>query len=223
MAKHDIKHSVSVLNIGTGAPSITFPTAAAAGDMVILVYGATPATFTPPAGFTVIFSVTDNMHWCAKIAGASEPTTYTAAISPDRNAGIYGCIVEGFFGSLSAVTLSAVQVGSGSPTTILSSPLSMAQDGLAIAFLTAPYGGFNPISVSSWSNSFTLRPDAGGAGAWIYPATRRYPSATSDVQTAATHSGGYNESYMMRISEGVVVPPAGNARRSQFYHNIGVR
>lgn len=192
MAKYDIRHTAFSDNVSTATPTITFPSAPVNGDMIFLVFGAgTAVVTTPPSGFTLLgtwdASPDDaRVSIYAKVAGSSEPTSYSATIAAVRNCGGVGYVIEGVFSSVSAATLSAREGPAGSSTiTILSGNSTLAQAGTAIAFSILPYSAAS-ITVSSWSNSFTGVSRGGGTAAHIDSAYRVYSSANSTVQTVGT-------------------------------------
>lgn len=162
MAKYDDRRSPAVVLLsGTDTPTLTFAGPATTGDLIVLAFSTFNAVLlTPPSGFTLIGSRTVtsdvNTQWYARVATGSEGSSFSAVFDSARNCGGIGFMIEGPFTSTAAVTLSALETSSGQFTTsVLNAPASIPQAGRALPFVLLPYGGSQPMSLSSWSNSFT--------------------------------------------------------------------
>jgi hypothetical protein len=209
MAKYDIRHYASSFGVATATPSVTFAGSPVVGDIIVLAFGAGfDAVTVAPSGFTLLDAWDGSgdagkISFYAKLAGGSEPATYSATVGSERLCGGVGYVVEGPFASLAALTWSARQpFASGSTTvTVLTGATSLAQAGTALAFTAIPYGA-SAETVSTWSNSFTGRARGGGISAFIDTASRVYPAADAGVQTVATFTGAvFTSAWLARITE----------------------
>jgi hypothetical protein len=209
MAKYDIRHYANSFNVDTATPSVAFAGSPVSGDIIVLAFGALfDAVTAAPSGFTLLDSWDGSgdagkISFYAKLAGGSEPATYSATIATNRLCGGVGYVVEGPFASLAALTWSVRQpFASGSTTvTVLTGTTSLAQAGTALAFTAIPYGA-TAETVSTWSNSFTGRARGGGNSAFINTASRVYPAADSGVQSTATFTGTvFASAWLARITE----------------------
>ena len=208
MAKHDVRYYGSQYVVSTTTPTITFAGAPVSGDIVVLAYGAFyDAVSVPPSGFTLLDAWDGSgdagkVSFYAKLAGGSEPTSYSATIASERDCGGVGYVIEGPFAFLEALTFSARQNHADAPSaTILSSASSLAQAGIAIAFTAVAYGA-TYAAISGWSNSFTAQTRGGGSSAHIDTAYRVYASADSGVQTVATFGANtWGAAWLLRITE----------------------
>jgi hypothetical protein len=216
MAKYDIVETASVFGAGFGTPTLTFANPPAAGNLILIAFsmGNFRTATVPPSGFTLITSWLANpdagrWYFYAKVAGASEPATYTVGIDDSTNGGFAAVVIEGPFTSVAAVSFSAREYNSGNDVvTVSTAPRSLPSAGVAIAYLTSVVGSFG--DALSWSNSFVGRPKGGANGCSTHWATRVYPSANSGVQTVATLSGGTFGSYwMVLVNEESGSAPAG--------------
>ncbi|WP_353267024.1 hypothetical protein [Gemmatimonas sp.] len=209
MAKYDDRRAPVVLLLsGTDTPTLTFAGTATAGDLIVLAFAtfnttlvAAPSGFTPIGSRIIAGEV--NAQWFAKVATGSEGSSFSATFDSARSCGGIGFMLEGPFASTAAVSLSSVETSSGQLTpSVLNAPASLAQAGRALPFVLLPYGGIQPMNLSSWSNGFANVGLGGGSGAWLFSGTRTYATADSGVQTVGTFdSDGYKEKFLMLVTE----------------------
>lgn len=70
--------AITFVASSTGTTSATKPTGTTAGDIILIFgTGTSSGTYTPPSGFTDLFGGPGNQGACYKVAGTSEPASYS--------------------------------------------------------------------------------------------------------------------------------------------------
>lgn len=185
MAKGDIVQVVAGSSTPANGVVVTFSSAPASGNLILIVCGSALSPTQTLTGFTNLGGPTggdSNVVAWAKVAGGSEPDNYTVVISEDyTNRGAVGVVIEGTFADLTGI---AAYSGTSASTT--NTIPSSAQTVAAGTWAFAGTSQWNNTAPSSFSNSFgDLVTHSSANGTTV--ARRNYTSAsTGDVQTVAT-------------------------------------
>jgi hypothetical protein len=223
MAKGDILQITAGSSIPANGVEVTFSTAPASGNLILIFCGNTENYSQTLSGFTNLGGAGPDANivaW-AKVAGGSEPTSYTVTLGADwLNRGAVGVVIEGPFSDLTDVVAYAGTSGL-TTNTIPSSAQSVSAGTWAFA-ATSQWGLTPP---SSFSNSFgnAVSHTAGGANGTTV-ARRQYTSGSSgDVQTVATWGASQDATAGVLV----LVPYGGGASgpsksMSYYYRTLGV-
>lgn len=187
MAKGDIVQITAGSSIPSNGVVVTFSTAPASGNLILIFCGNSSNYAQTLTGFTNLGGVTGqdaNIVAWAKVAGGSEPTSYTVTLATDYlNRGAVGVVIEGTFSDLTGI---AAYSGTSAATT--NTIPSSAQSVSAGTWAFAGTSQWSLTPPTSFSNSFgnAVSHTAGGANGTTV-ARRQYTSgSTGDVQTVAT-------------------------------------
>lgn len=209
-ASGGVDHSTSV--------TVTLPSAAAAGELVLffLVWNETPPFSTPTvSGFTQLGSIRtadwNPMYLFGKIAGGSEPTSYSYSYSggaTDGSAVGYVLVIQNAASSLPSNVVTLHDTVSDTTWTIPGITIATAGS-LDIACVTGdgnvPIGGSN---YSAWGDSFSalgqVVPPSGSTYAEMNVATAT--RASSGVRSSTTVTSAVSDK---NVSLRVEVQPAG--------------
>lgn len=186
---------------------LTFTAAPTEGELIVLAFANGAEEFdTVPAGFTEVDPGTGYGPFStvlAKIAGPSEPTSYTATIANERN---FTGIGRRIAGPIESVVCSGDDTSYGTSNKIVTADKTVAPNTKVIAMMF--YAETAAPSISSVGNSFGNQQSANGNNCHIYQWDRLYASAASDVTTTvAIASGNYGRSVLLRIEAADDVEP----------------
>lgn len=187
----------------TGPPYIvtfTVPATAAAGDLLVVHIVNFGGSVTPPAGFTVVSSVTQTSLVSSiyqKVATASDPTTsYVFNASTNQVAGGYA-VLRG------AATIDPAAIGTGSSlnsTTVTASSVTAAAPALLLTFAGAALTGATFSTPTGMTNTYTAAGTQVSLGVWR---EARAAGATGTRQTTASGGSGWN----ITVAQNVAVQP----------------
>ena len=181
--------------------TITFASAPAAGELILLQFVAQNQNFTgTPAGFTELASSSygGRTKVLAKVAGGSEGTTYTANFSSTTNCSGIGRRIAGPFTDLSTLTYASELSTYSTSIRILNADASVAANTKVIAIFATSEGND---AFSSASNSFANLAQASTGSARCIQVDRLYTSSATDVHTTLTLTNpGYGLETLLRIT-----------------------
>lgn len=217
-------HGSTVANGYNTSPTVNVPTVSA-GDIVNLFINASNNhTISVPSGFTQYANLTNtggviSAFW--KVAGGSEPSTYSTTIS---GLDIWDIACTTHSGRNSSQSMSPqTTTGSGNPSVTLTIPaITAAANDDLIAVYAASQVNITPGTLSSTPSGFTLQQTAGGNYNALTVCTKDGVSAGSTGTTAGTISStagaiyGYALAVNLAAASGggnappqLIIPPSG--------------
>lgn len=181
--------------------TVTFASAPASGELILLQYVTQNSNITgTPAGFTELdaSSYGGRVKVLAKVAGASEGTTYTATFAATTNCSAIGRRIEGPFTNLSTITTTAELSTYSTSIRILDTDVSVAANTKVIAIFATSEA---TDAFSSATNSFANLAEVVTGAARCIQVDRTYTSSSSSVSTTLTlTNAGYGRETLLRIA-----------------------
>ena len=189
----------------SSSPTVTFASAPAQGDLILLHYTVTNQNFTAsPSGFTqlddrALSPVRSRV--LAKIAGASEGTTYSATIAAAGNWSSIGRRIEGPFTNLSTITTNAEDSAYSTSIRILNANVTVGTGNTKVIaiYSTSEASDYFSSATNSFGNLAQAVSSSGGTRS--IQVHRLYTTSASDVHTTVTLANpGYGRKVLLRIT-----------------------
>jgi hypothetical protein len=221
MAKGDIVQITAGSSIPSNGVVVTFSTAPASGNLVLIICGNNQNYSQTLTGFTNLGGKSGsdvNVIAWAKVAGGSEPTEYTVTLGGDwLYRGAVGIVIEGSFSDLTGI---AAYVGTAGASTV-TVPTS-AQSVNAGTWAFAGTSQWTKLPPTGFDNSFgnAVSHTAGGANGTTVARRQYTSSSTGDVQTVATWADADDKAGVLVLvpygsGGGSIVPQAMASYRQQ--------